>query len=70
MMQSDLIFRNLCMKDRLEKERVKKEAKQMMVSTSRDYDPKELNYLIIIETAARKKFFNNPQVSDTEDWLG
>lgn len=70
MMQSDLNFRNLRMKNRLEKERVKKEAKKMIMSTSRDYDPKELNFLIIRDITASKKFFDNPLVSGTEDWLG
>lgn len=54
-MQSDLNFRNLCMKDRLEKERVKKEGKKMTLSASRGYDAKDLNCLITREPAARKK---------------
>lgn len=41
-MQSDLNFINLCMKDRLEKERVKREAKKMIMSASRGYDPRTL----------------------------
>lgn len=42
------------MKGRLEKERVKREAKKMIMSASRGYDPKDLNSLIICKTAARK----------------
>lgn len=57
-MQSDLNFRNLCMKDRLKKERVKKEEKKMTLSASRGYDTKDLNCLITRESAARKKIFN------------
>lgn len=53
-MHSGLNFINLCIKDRLERERVTKEAKKMIMSPSRGYDPKDLNYLIIFEIAARK----------------
>lgn len=41
-MQSDLNFINLSMKDRLEKERVKREAKKMIMNASRGYDPRIL----------------------------
>lgn len=43
------------MKDRLEKERVKKEEKKMTLSAFRGYDTTDLDRLITREPAARKK---------------